>query len=418
MQSLFDGDEKEVKSFVTEYGMVICDECHHVAAFTFEKILRSAEAKYVYGLSATPKRQDGHHPIIFMQCGPIRYLVDAKSQAEKRTFAHVVIPRFTRMRLPKADSIQDTYAGVAENDLRNSLIISDTLSLLREECTPLILTQRKDHAIRLSELLQSPERQVFLLLGSNRQKEKRAKLAQLKAVSPKTPLIIVATGKYVGEGFDEPRLDTLLLAMPVSWKGTLAQYAGRLHRNYEGKQEVRIYDYVDLHVPVLDRMYHKRLRGYADLGYQVKLTSQEDIPSHIYGPQDYFEAFLTDLTDAARDIRIVSPFLHKKRVLTLLPLLQKALSLGAAIQIQVRPAEDYPPKQQDVTQSLIAQLSDAGIQVSQIKGLQQRYAILDQSVVWYGSADYLSFSRKDASALRFDSPEIAGELLDILEEQA
>ena len=242
MQSLFEGDEKDVKSFVAEYGMVLCDECHHVAAFTFEKILREVKAEYVYGLSATPVRQDGHQPIIFMQCGPVRYLVDAKSQAEKRAFSHYVIPRFTKARLPSARKIQDIYAGIIGNEIRTNQIISDAVRLIEEGRTPLVLTERKEHAIQLAQELQGKTKNIFLLLGSGKQKEKREKLAALRAVPADESLVVVATGKYIGEGFDEPRLDTILLAMPVSWKGTLAQYAGRLHRSYDGKQEVRIYE--------------------------------------------------------------------------------------------------------------------------------------------------------------------------------
>ncbi len=234
MQSLFEGKEKDVKAFVAGYGMVIVDECHHVAAFTFESILKSAEAKHVYGLSATPVRQDGHQPIIFMQCGPVRYLVDAKSQVEKRTFSYFVLPRFTRTRLPSANGIQDVYAGVVENETRNELIASDTLNLIAEGRTPILLTERKEHAVWLAGKLEEAARHVFLLLGSDRQKDKREKLAALRAVPPQESLVVVATGKYLGEGFDEPRLDTMLLAMPISWKETLAQYADRLHRNYAG----------------------------------------------------------------------------------------------------------------------------------------------------------------------------------------
>lgn len=161
MQSLFEGEEKSVKSFVAEYGMVIVDECHHVAAFTFESVLKAVEAKYVYGLSATPVRKDGHHPIIFMQCGPVRYLVDAKSQAEKHEFSHFVIPKFTRTRLPEAVGIQDLYAGVAENDSRNALLAADTLKLVQEGRTPILLTERKEHAIQLAALLEGKVQNVL-----------------------------------------------------------------------------------------------------------------------------------------------------------------------------------------------------------------------------------------------------------------
>lgn len=404
MQSLFEGEDKEVKPFVAGYGMVLCDECHHVAAFTFEKILRAAKAKYVYGLSATPVRQDGHQPIIFMQCGPVRCLVDAKSQADKRCFDHTVIPRFTRTRLPAARKIQDAYAGIVQNDARNALLVSDAAGLLREGRTPLLLTERRDHAERLAGLLRGMADHIFLLVGTGSQKEKREKLAALREVPPEDSLVVVATGKYVGEGFDEPRLDTILLSMPISWKGTLAQYAGRLHRNYTGKQEVRIYDYVDLYVPVLERMYHKRLRGYAELGYQVKLAGDAGGASRIYDGQDYLEPFAWDLSEAAERVLIVSPFVRPSRLQMLRPALDRALASGVSVTVLTRPGEDGA-----------ALLEDWGVAVETQERLWQRWAVIDKTVVWYGGVDLLSYSAKDANALRFESADIAGEMLELRE---
>lgn len=417
MQSLFEGEEKEVKSFVADYGMILCDECHHVAAFTFEKILREAKAKYVYGLSATPVRQDGHQPIIFMQCGPVRYLVDAKSQAEKRTFSHYVIPRLTRTRLPAARKIQDIFAGITESETRSNFIISDAIKLIAEGRTPLLLTERKEHAQQLAQELQGKAKHVFLLLGGGGQKEKREKLSALRAVPANESLAVVATGKYVGEGFDEPRLDTILLTMPISWKGTLAQYVGRLHRNYEGKREVRVYDYVDIHIPMLERMYHKRLKGYAELGYQVKMSGQDASVSQIYGVQDYFVPFTKDLGDAAADILIVSPFLKMERIKAMLPTLEKAVSVGVSVVICTKPAEDYRPEQQAAVERSIALLTGSGITVETHHELQHRYAVIDRSIVWYGGIDYLSYSAKDTNALRFENADIAGELLDLRNEE-
>ena len=411
MQSLFEGEEKTVKSFVAEYGMVIVDECHHVAAFTFERVLKAVEAKYVYGLSATPMRKDGHHPIIFMQCGPVRYLVDAKSQAEKRTFSHFVVPRFTRMRLPAANGIQDMYAGVVGNENRNELLVKDTLNLIQEGRTPILLTERKAHAVLLAGRLSDKVRNVFLLIGSERQKDKREKLTALQNVPDDENVVVVATGKYIGEGFDSPRLDTLLLAMPISWKGTLAQYAGRLHRNYEGKHEVRIYDYVDIHVPTLERMYHKRLKGYAELGYQVKFGAADKSISTIYDGHAAMASFEQDLIDAAQSIVIVSPYFQKERIVKLLPILQKALASGVDIVIHTKGLDSYASEKQESAREASAMMEQAGIAVHAHKELQQRYAIVDGSIVWYGSVDFLAFGRKDTDVLRFENPDIAGELL-------
>ena len=409
MQSLFEGDEREVKPFVADYGMVIADECHHIAAFTFEKVMKSVKAKYVYGLSATPVRKDGHQPIIFMQCGPVRYIVDAKSQAEKRAFSHFVIPRFTRTRFTTISGIQDAYAGIVENDARNDFIISDALLTISEGRTPILLTERKEHATVLASRLQGKVQNVILLIGSTGQKEKREKLAALQNVPQEETLAVVATGRYIGEGFDAPRLDTLLLTMPVSWKGTLAQYAGRLHRSYEGKREVRIYDYVDAQVPILERMYHKRLRGYAELGYEVKLGGRDDAPCVIYTGSEYLEPFTADLASAAWEIVISSPYIQKNRVKSLLPLLT-----GVPTTVYTTPPESYKPEYQDAVTAAIALLETAGIAVICRPNLTLHLAVIDKSLVWYGDINPLSYPARDADAIRFDNPDIAGELLDTL----
>lgn len=379
MQSLFEGDEKEVKDFVSEYGMILVDECHHIAAFTFEKVLKASSAKYVYGLSATPVRKDGHHPIIFMQCGPIRYLVDAKSQAEKREFLHFVIPRFTRMRASEGMQIQDVYKAIVENELRNEMIVKDVLSLVKEGRSPIVLTERKEHAAMLADFLKNRVNHVVVLIGSDKVKEKREKLQRLQELGPKDEVVVVATGKYVGEGFDWPRLDTLLLAMPISWKGTLAQYAGRLHRNYDGKKEVRIYDYVDVQIPMLDRMHHKRLKGYKELGYQVKFDSTANPVSMIYNGHEAMAVFEKDLAEATRSILIVSAYRQEGRVAQL--------------------------------QTILGEAKERGVKVDLNDSIQQRYAIIDEWIVWYGNVDFLAYGRKDSDVLRFENRDVAGELL-------
>lgn len=412
MQSLFEGEEKEVKSFVEDYGMVIVDECHHVAAFTFEKVLKAAKAKYAYGLSATPVRKDGHHPIIFMQCGPIRYLVDAKSQADKRTFSHFIIPRFTRARAPAGSGIQELYTAIVKNENRNASLVEDAVRLVREGRSPILLTERKEHAAQLATRLQGKIQNVFLLVGSDKPKEKREKLAALQAIPASEEVVVAATGKYIGEGFDAPRLDTLLLAMPISWRGTLAQYAGRLHRNYEGKHEVRIYDYVDVHIPMLERMYHKRLKGYAELGYQVRFGTSDEPVSMIYDGHDAMAAFEQDLSDAAQSIVIVSPYLQKGRVGRLLPLLQGAASHGVRITVHTN---DDDARQSEITTAVDA-LQSAGTEVILHKDLQQRYAVLDERTVWYGNVDLLAFGRRNMDVLRFENADIGGELLSLTDE--
>lgn len=198
----------------------------------------------------------------------------------------------------------------------------------------------------------------------------------------------------------------------------MAQYAGRLHRSYEGKREVRIYDYVDVHVPSLERMYHKRLRGYSELGYQVKLAGQDDVPSRIFESSEYAAAFAEDLTNAVRNIRIVSPFLQKGRIAALLPVLKNAMAFGVEVTVYTRPPESYRPNQQPGVAAEISLLKGAGVVVVSGERYQQRCAIMDASIVWYGSIDFLAFGKKDADVLRFENADIAGELLEAVEGSA
>ncbi|MBF0268883.1 MAG: DEAD/DEAH box helicase family protein [Alphaproteobacteria bacterium] len=264
----------EVDDLVGNYGHLVVDECHHLSAVSFEAVARRCKAKYVLGLSATVTRKDGHHPIIFMQCGPVRFRVDAKRQAAQRPFGHRVILRHTGFTLPPEmtsdrPAIQDVYSALAKDDARNALIFDDVLTSLEARRSPVILTERKEHALLLAEQLSRFARNVIVLHGGMGIKSRRAVTEHLEAIAENEERVLIATGRYIGEGFDDARLDTLFLTMPISWRGTLAQYAGRLHRLHPGKREVIVYDYVDDTVPVLARMSSKRIRGYDSLGYSV-----------------------------------------------------------------------------------------------------------------------------------------------------
>ncbi|MFI5294064.1 MAG: TOTE conflict system archaeo-eukaryotic primase domain-containing protein [Thermodesulfovibrionales bacterium] len=265
-----------VKDIVAEYGQVIIDECHHVSAFSFEQVLRQMRAKYVVGLTATPIRKDGHHPIIVMQCGPIRFRVDARKQSRERPFEHVVVPRHTAFRTRSTDeSIQSMYAAMIHDQERNDLIFNDLLSALEEGCSPLLLTERTEHVDEFAERLKGFAKNVIVLKGGMGKKQRAALTAQIASIPDGEERLLIATGKYIGEGFDDARLDALFLAMPISWRGTLQQYAGRLHRLHDNKRIVRVYDYVDVHIPMLMRMYQKRLNGYKAIGYSVQPNNAE-----------------------------------------------------------------------------------------------------------------------------------------------
>ena len=412
MQSLVSGEE--VKELVQGYGMVIVDECHHVSAFSFEQILKTVNAKYVYGLTATPTRRDGHHPIIYMHCGKIRYKVDAKKQAEERPFNHFIIPRFTRFQKPvhrEADwKISDIYADIVKSGIRNSLIIEDIVAAVNSGRNPIILTERTDHVQVLTEMLGPRLKNVIALTGGSTQKQSRDVLRKVADIPADEPFALVATGKYIGEGFDMPRLDTLFLAMPISWKGTVQQYAGRLHRLFEGKEEVQVYDYVDVHVTMLEKMYQKRLKSYASIGYKAKGNTQPIEEVHcIYDNHDFFPVYSADVLAAKSEVLIVSPFLTKRRVLHALNYI---LSADASITIVTKPPDNYNDKDKAKIEDCIELLSGhEKITVKTKNRIHQKYAIMDQRTVWYGSINLLSYGSSEESIMRIESADIAGELL-------
>ena len=265
----------EVDDMVADYGQLVVDECHHLPAVSFEAVARRAKAKYVLGLSATVVRRDGHHPIIFMQCGAIRYRATARAQARRRPFQHRAILRPTSFRL-QADTdgerppIQQVYAALAADQARNRLILDDVREAIGAGRSPILLTERREHARHLAEELAGVARNVLVLRGGMGTRQRRTLMQRLEQIGETDERVLVATGRYVGEGFDDARLDTLFLTMPISWKGTLAQYVGRLHRLHPEKREVRVYDYVDEMVPMLHRMSDKRVSGYRNLGYSVE----------------------------------------------------------------------------------------------------------------------------------------------------
>ncbi|MEO8075182.1 MAG: DEAD/DEAH box helicase family protein [Acidobacteriota bacterium] len=264
---------------LADYGHLIVDECHHLSAHSFEQVVRQAKARFVVGLSATVGRKDGHHPIIFMQCGPVRHRVNARAQAAARPFEHFVLVQptaFQPVRAPDADKrveFQALYRELVDDALRNRRICDDVVESVNSGRSPLVLTERNDHLDRIESLLAPVVRHLVVLRSGTGKKQRQATADRLAAIPRDEARVVLATGKYVGEGFDDPRLDTLFLTLPVSWRGTIAQYAGRLHRLYDGKREVRIYDYADLNVNMLGRMFDRRCRGYEAVGYTILLPA-------------------------------------------------------------------------------------------------------------------------------------------------
>ena len=258
---------EELLDQLNQYGQVIVDECHHLSAFSFESILKRANAKYVLGLTATPIRRDGQQPIIYMQCGPIRYTANIPKSAPREL---VVIPHYnspTIDALPDAP-IQELFRHIAEDRHRTESIVNKVVELYKQGRKILVLTERTGHLEMIKSAIGLHIQEFYTLHGRMSKKQRAVVIGELDALGPDAPRILLATGKLVGEGFDHPPLDTLVLAMPISWKGTLQQYAGRLHREHMTKNDVRIIDVVDTGHPALLRMWDRRQQGYRTMGYR------------------------------------------------------------------------------------------------------------------------------------------------------
>ena len=403
--------EKRVINLVENYGMVICDECHHVSAFSFERVMRKVKARYVHGLTGTPKRSDGLQAIAFMQCGPVRYQA-GKGAVGDVPLNRVMVPRFTKTSLDDVD--QDNFVqlvdGLCADEARNCLIVSDVVRVLDQGGAALVLTRRVEHAATLEKALAARRYATMLLVGSDPQKLKREKLRALEGFESGKPFAIVATGSYVGEGFDDDRLDALFLAGPVAWSGLVAQYVGRLHRRREGKNEVVVYDYVDVNVRMLDRMYRKRLKEYAAQGYELRPASGEgDVRGEFVTPETYLERFEADVTGASKNLVVASSEVHRRRAELLVPSLEAAVARGVDVRVALPDPAEAKPKKAQVIADAAALLERVTVQVSFCSACPN-LVVIDSAIVWYGGIAPFAYSRADDQVLRFTSGEVAREL--------
>lgn len=233
-------------------------------------------------------------------------------------------------------------------------------------------------------------------------------MEQLSLVPADEPLVVVATGKYVGEGFDLPRLDTLMLALPVSWKGLIAQYTGRLHRNYPGKRETRIYDYIDLRVPICDSMYRKRLHGYKAVGYSIAVANEglfaEPTTETIFDATTFERPFHEDLSNAHHSIVISTIRLRWNRTPKIIDLLAAASLRGVSITIII-----------SETGHRESELQAMGFRILHLPTCKMLCAVIDQRIGWYGSVNLVGHSLADANVIRMSSSEFATILFDALD---
>ena len=402
-----------------EYAQVYFDECHHAASESAIEVLQEINAKYVYGVTATPKRGDGKEKINEFLLGPIRYRFTAKDRAEEQNIDHLVYPRFTRTvkphHLSKTPYGNDAYELIRNNDVRDEQIIRDVADCVQAGRTPVVLTKYVDHANKLSERLKKYADRLILLTGANGTKARRAQVEELNKVDDLDSLILVGTGSLLGEGFDFPRLDTLFMATPVSGENVVEQYVGRLNRDYDGKENVIVYDYVDSHIPKFDKMYAARLKAYKKIGYElcVNMDGEKQKANAIYDIGNYAETYWKDLEEANSAVVVSSPRLNNQKVDRIINMLGKRRELGVKVTIVTWHPDAYKYGKDDVRMELMERLRKAGFEIRLVEESCEHYAVIDNEIVWYGSVNLLSKEDAEDNLMRVCSKDIAAELLEM-----
>lgn len=407
----------EWNDLINSYGMVIFDECHHAASATAVEVLQQINAKYVYGVSATLKRSDDLEKIITMMIGPMRHSYTAKERAATQGILHVVYPRYTRVvdTVESRENINDAFGLIVNNSDRNQQIVRDVVDCVCDGRTPVILTKHKEHAKILYELLQDAADHVFLLYGDNTAKENKSLISTMKNTPRDETVILIATGQKIGEGFDYPRLDTLMLAAPVSFDGRVEQYAGRLNRDYDGKVDVRVYDYVDSHIRYFDNMYLKRLKAYKKIGYSIAHTASDDkqIANAIYDAGNYMDVFERDIIEADKSILISSPVLTHGKVDRFTSIIQSRIEVGVRVTVVTTDPDTALDANSSYYMEQINKLKTSGINVIAKADVSEHFCVIDGSLVWHGGVNLLGSEDIWDNLIRINSEPVATELIEI-----
>ena len=402
---------------INSYGMVIMDECHHAASNTSMELLQKINAKYVYGVSATPKRGDSLDRIIYMLLGPLRHRFTALERAKEQGIGHYFVPRYTRVvdTAESKDNINKAYNLISTSKVRNEMIIDDVITCVARKQTPVILTRFKEHAKFLHDALKEKADHVFLLYGDNSDKENAEIRVKLKQIPENESLILVATGQKIGEGFDFPRLDVLMLAAPVSFEGRLEQYVGRLNRDYVGKEAVYVYDYIDSHVRYFDKMYAKRLRTYRKMGFSIwtQELQPQQIINAIFDSVNYTEKFEQDIVESEKMVVISSPDIRQDKIDRFLLLVKKRQEVGVKVTVITTDPEDITYGKSDVCYELIRAMQLVGINVITRTEVEECFAVIDDEIVWHGGMNLLGKADVWDNLMRIRNSQVATELLEI-----
>ncbi len=397
--------------------LTYADECHHAASATAQEILKKINTKYVYGVSATPMRSDNLEKINYMLLGPIRHQYTALERNEAQGIAHLVVPRYTRTlnTMVDRDDINEAYALISSSKVRNDQIVEDVKDCVKKGRTPVVLTRYKEHAKCIYDSVIGIADYAFILYGDNSNKENESIRKQLKEVPRDKTYVLVATGQKIGEGFDCPRLDTLMLAAPVSYAGRLEQYIGRVNRDYEGKEDVVVYDYIDSHIGKFENMYLKRLRTYKKIGFKIVpcITDRKQEVNAIFDSGNYMEVFERDLIEADKEIVISSPQLTRDKVMRFIDIVKARQESGVKITVITENPERAKFGNTSFLHTLVEQLKEAGSRVKLSEGEAEHFAVIDQLLVWHGGMNLLGKEDAWDNLIRVRDEKAAVELLAI-----
>ena len=405
------------------YGMVIMDECHAAASEQARKVLASVNAKYVYGVTATPKRSDSLDKIIFMMLGPVRHSISARERSQQTGIDQLIYPRFTHLvnTMGNELDINKAYELVSTDTERNKMIIQDVTECISDKRTPVILTRMKKHAEYLAEHLRHVADHVLLLYGNNTDRENEIIAKRLYEIPDQQSLILIATGSKIGEGFDYPRLDTLFLASPVRFEGRIMQYVGRISREYPGKKNVIVYDYVDSHIGFFDHQYNQRLRVYHKLCFHVLSPAQMQTNGKIntgaiYSVSDYQDAFERDIVGAESELVIASPYLTPSKVDRFLSIVRLRQEAGIRVVVVTMRPEMIAVSDEDdalLQSDLIEQMKYAGVYIQLTDDASNHYAVFDRKLIWHGGINFLGKEDDWNSLIRTEDPMAAAELMEM-----
>lgn len=407
---------REELQLTKQYGLVLVDECHHVSAVNYESVVKTVNAARVYGLTATPMRNDGHADIIFMQCGNIAYSLSEKDMHGTRDSFGFIVPKFTNFRCSRENlEIQKVYDNLVHDEGRNKQIVDDIEDMLRQDRNILLLSNRIEHLSALSVLLEERSITALVVSGSlstKKKKELHMQIEDLENSDKQVP--ILSTGKYLGEGFDLPKLDTLILASPIAWKGNVIQYVGRINREYKDKKEVQVIDYVDFRVPVLERMYQKRVTTYRKIGYSLLPADKHDRKGGlIYTWKDYWELFVSDCGGVLQDIVFSLPHVSSHKVARHREFLRGLLRKTKIKMIVKAPGLFSDGKQ---VERAYAELREMGVSLVPTDKEISTFIIIGTRIIWYGSINIFSKVEESDSFMRLEDSAYYNDFLSLITE--